>query len=130
MTEDTLELLFLNSDEDVSDEDKEMEFEPDISDDCGEYSDEHRIFNEDDMDVDNISHNDDRDANVITTNVTGSVWKIYYSTEGDLQRFSFNVSNPGIRLPSCGQYKGEINFFQFVFSNITWEFVYETNRYT
>ena len=106
--EDPLELLFLNSDED-----EEMEFEPDISDDCSKSSDEHLISDEDDMDVDNISH-DERDANVITSNVTGSVWKRYDSTDSDLQRFSFNVSNPGIRLPSCGQYNEEI-FFQLFF---------------
>ena len=130
LTEDTLELLFLNCEEDVSDEGEEMEFEPDISDDCCKSSDEHLIFDEDDMDVDNISHGDDRDANVNTSNVTGSVWKIYDSTDSDLQRFSFNVSNPGTRLFSCGQYNEEIDFFQLFFSDdIIREFVHETNRY-
>ena len=120
----------MNGDEDVSDEDEEMEFEPDTSNDCSESSDEHLIFDEDDMDVDNVSHNDDRNANVITSNVTGSVWKRYDSTDSDLQRFSFNASNPGIRLPSCGQYNEEINFFQLFFSDdIFREFVHETNRY-
>ena len=92
-----------------------MEFEPDISDDCSESSNEHSIFDEDDMDVNNISHDDDRDANIITSNVTGSVWKRYDLTDSDLQRFSFNVSNPGIRLPSCGQYNEEINCFNCFF---------------
>ena len=86
--EDTLELLFLNNDEDVSNEDKEMEFELDTSDNCSESSNEHLIFDEDSMDVDNISHHDDGDANVITSNVTGSIWKRYDSTDRDLVSMS------------------------------------------
>ena len=99
-----MKLLFFDSDEDASDEDEEMKF--------------YQHPYEDNMDVDNISHDDDRNANVITSNVTGSVWKRYDSTNSDLQRFSFNVSNPGIRLPSCGHYNKAINFFQLFFQMI------------
>ena len=63
LTEATLNKLFLNSDEEVSDKEKEMEFEPDRSEDLND---------------------EERDAKVSVSSVTGCVWRLYASTDSNV----------------------------------------------
>ena len=78
-------------------------------------------------DVESDGH--DVGSNANATN-NGSVWRSYLPTNSDLLKLPFTVSNPGIRLPTSGQYHNELSFLQLFFTDdIIGEIVQETNRY-
>ena len=55
---------------------------------------------------------------------------LIYQQHSDLLKLPFTVSNPGIRLPTSGQYDNELSFLQLFFTDdIIGEIVQETNRY-
>ena len=83
----------------------------------------------DDAEDDVASDGHDVGSNANATN-NGSVWRPYLPTDSDLLKLPFTVSNPGIRLPTSGQYDNELSFLQLFFTDdIIGEIVQETNRY-
>ena len=83
----------------------------------------------DDAESDVESDGHDVGSNANATN-NGSVWRPYLPTDNDLLKLPFTVSNPGIRLPTSGQYDNELSFLQLFFTDdIIGEIVQETNRY-
>ena len=52
----------------------------------------------------------------------------YAPINSDLLKLPFTFNNPGISLPTSGQYENELSYFQLYFTdNIITEFVHETN---
>ena len=74
--------------------------------------------------------NAESDVNVSDSTTSNSVWSPYALTDSNLLKLPFTVNNPGIRLPTNGQYENELSYFQLYFTDdIITEFVHETNRY-
>ena len=71
--ENELDLLFLNSDKKVSDKEEKMEFEPDMLEDLNESCEEYLSLDEEEIDVGNLSNDNERDVNVNVFSVTGGV---------------------------------------------------------
>ena len=120
---DALNLFFSSSDETIFDEEEEIKYEPDSVEDLNESSDECQSYDEKDMDISNASDSTESDADVSVFSFTDSVCRPYASSDSDLQKFIFSVSNPGIRLSTGGWYEGKISFFQFFSDDIIKEFV-------
>ena len=127
---DILGLFDSSSDElDLEQSDEDIEFEPNLTKNLSESSSSHELgFSDDgdmeadsvdfstnmgDMDVDvgNAFSDAGSDVNVGDSTTSNSVWSPYAPTDNDLLKLPFTVNNPGIRLPTSGQYENELNYF-------------------
>ena len=146
---DILGLFDSSSDElDLEQSDEDIDFEPDLTKNLSESSSSHELnFSDDgdmeadsvdvstnvgDMDVDvgNASSDAEGDVNISDSTTSNSTWSSYAPADSDLLKLPFTVNNPGIRLPTSGQYENELSYFQLSFTDdIITEFVHETNRY-
>ena len=149
--DDILDLFDSSGDEmDVDQSDEDVDFDPETTENGSDTSSLHELpsSGDKDMDVSGVGDadtsagriSDDAEGDVASdgrnvgsnANATnnGSVWRPYLPTDSDLLKLPFTVSNPGIRLPTSGQYNNELSFFQLFFTdNIIGEIVQETNRY-
>ena len=149
--DDILDLFDSSGDEmDVDQSDEDVDFDPKTTENGSDTSSLHELpsSRDEDMDVSGVGDadtsagrmSDDAKGDVasdghdvgLNANATnnGSVWRPYLPTDSDLLKLLFTVSNPGIRLPTSGQYNNELSFFQLFFTDdIIGEIVQETNRY-
>ena len=147
--EDILGLFDSSDDElDLEQSDEDLDFEPDLNENLSESSSSHELSfsddvdmeadsvgastNVDDMDVDigNASGDAETIVNVSDSTTSNNDWSPYTPTDSNLLKLPFTVNNPGIRLPTSGQYENELSYFQLYFTDdIITEFVHETNKY-
>ena len=126
---DVVALFDSSSDElDLEQSDEDIVFEPDLTENLSESSSSHELsFSDDgdmeadsvdastnvggmDVDIGNACSYAESDINVSDFTTSNSVWSPYAPTDSNLLKLPFTVNNPGIRLPTSGQYENELIF--------------------
>ena len=129
--EDVLRLFDSSDDElDLEQSDEDLDFEPDLNENLSESSSSHELsFSDDvdmeadsvdastdvddmDVDIENASGDAETIVNVSDSTTSNNDWSPYTPTDSNLLKLPFTVNNPGIRLPTTGQYENELSYFQ------------------